>query len=247
MRYTEFKSNDYKKILREFLSQQFELNEAKFTDDIIDKIIANTGALLKTELSSAKSIDDVVKLLHTNVDFPKIKDILKNSGFKDIVIDKGIQNVSKAGTTATSSPLTGGTKTKSTSKKQATPSVDAVKKALNHINREVEGPDTHKNMLTTLYADAMQEINNNNTAAAVDMLKNKLKEIDAELAKVATKPPVTETASSGGTSAGSVASLNAPLGAVIRRMPPGQSFFAPTAETKKHSKKAKVRKKHKNR
>lgn len=54
-----------------------------------------------------------------------------------------------------------------------------------------------------------------------------------------------ETTSGGSTGAGSIASISSPLGgpmaAVIKRMPPGQSFFAPQVPTKKPKKKAKRR------
>jgi len=54
-----------------------------------------------------------------------------------------------------------------------------------------------------------------------------------------------ETSSGGSTGAGSIASVSTPLGGpmakVLKRMPPGQSFFAPQVSQKKPKKKVKPR------
>lgn len=50
-----------------------------------------------------------------------------------------------------------------------------------------------------------------------------------------------ETASTSATASGNIASVSSPLGAVIKRMPPGQSFFGYQARPTKTKKKTKKR------
>lgn len=62
-----------------------------------------------------------------------------------------------------------------------------------------------------------------------------------ELFRKNNKNKIKETTSSGSTGSGNIASVSMPLGGIIKRMPPGQSFFYPTAAPKKAKKRNKRR------
>lgn len=60
-----------------------------------------------------------------------------------------------------------------------------------------------------------------------------------KISEILSKNHINETSSAGSTSSGNIATVSAPMAGIIKRIPPGQSFFYPVTTTKKAKKRNK--------
>lgn len=252
MKYLEFyvpaKINNISTILLE----NYKLVEAKITSDELQTILQRLNTQLMKEFGSKPSPVTVRQVLSSHKINPKII----NAILADIDVDnksKTTQTTDTSPATTDTSPATSDTETTpepSTDDRPSSsplksfeikiPSEDA-KKILRNLGNQYPGIDhTVEDQIRSLARSAMSGIDNNDPNLIYKAINSQLELVNAEIAKRQPKSEsVYETSSSGGTSSGAIASVSAPLGAIIKRMPPGQSFFAPmpVKKTKKTARK----------
>jgi hypothetical protein len=238
MRYTEFKPDILVAAAVTHLFENQILAEVDGLSPEKIKAIANefvkfVGTKLKDKKITADSIADIL------VNKDDIKNIFTNAGIGKDVIDKAISRTTPP---AVSTPAS--TKVKSKSAGTATPKVDIekLKKAIEHLNRG-DSP-----LVQQIKAAVQKELDAGNIDKVVELLKKQKEAVDNSLKECIRLETVNETASGGASGAGSIASVASPMNAVIKRMPPGQSFFAPIQQqihrkSRKTNKSAKKRKK----
>lgn len=253
MKYLEFyvpaKINNISTILLE----NYKLVEAKITADELQIILQRLNTQLMKEFGSNPSPVTVRQVLSSHKINPKI--------INTILADIDVDNKSKTTKTTDTSPETSDTETTpepdttkepepstderpssppSKSFKIKIPSEDA-RKILRNLGNQYPGIDQGvEDQLRSLARSAMSGIDNNDDNLIYKAINSQLELVNAEIAKRQPKAEsMYETSSSGGTSSGAIASVSAPLGALIKRMPPGQSFFAPipVKKTKKTARK----------
>jgi hypothetical protein len=259
MRYLEFSTKSFLKEVTQNIVNQYRMVEA-ISDTDLATILQRVGEQLARELKTGNRLKDY-------------KTVLKSHGFQDDQINKilaGIswakgkksadQSVTAKQTQQQSQPTADEQPTVKTSQEQPTPAAklpalnDEQKKqatqAFNNLKNPYRGLDDKvESEIRQSGETALQAFKDQGSEAGYKALQKHIDYINKLIANHSSSEKnteaVVETASGGSTGAGSVASVASPMGAVIRRMPPGQSFFAPTVvqQRKKTSKKAKKRKK----
>lgn len=251
MKYIEFNKSLISILLKE--SQVVGiLSEDGLGDAQKDKFLSTLTQELKNKLGDNFTGSNIQSALK---DEEFLKHVLTQAGLNPAIVksmpsptlptDTATKSTVKPPKSSTTKPPKSATISKSdtTSSKPIDPT--KVTSALKHLNRELSGPETYKNVLSDIASQSRELINNSKHADVLNLLKGKLEQINKQIAKLEGGNTVTETTSSSTTSTGSIANIASPMMGVIKRMPPGQSFFAPTIiqTGKKTSKKAKMHKK----
>lgn len=254
MRYIELKSSSVIHKVTSMLIESYKLVEANISDDDLQVLFDRVKTQLRKEMG-------------TNATPTAVRTVLSNHGFKGKkVLDKLLAGIDapkgppkeKTDTdepeTPTEEPVASEKPTPAEKPKEEPPRpsfkitipADQAKKVLKNLSNQYPGIDQEaEDKIRSLARSAQSGIDSGDVELVRKALQSQLDIINAEIGK---KQPKTEAlnefATGGGTSTGMGASLAAPLGAVIRRMPPGQSFFAPAQQQpKKARKKAKNKKK----
>lgn len=256
MRYLEFSTSKIILEVSTAIVNQYRLVEA-ITDEKMQAILQRVNQILIREIG-------------TNPRPTTLRSVLSAHGFKKNTINQILAGIDAPGTiddvksTKDSNPSTeepdSGENTTVDEPTQSTtthahtspsqPSIkvsdDIAKEELKKLANPYPGLDQNtEDKLRSIARSAISLVGSDDSSKVLDALNSQLELINQEINKLEPKTEtVYETSSSGGTSAGSVASVSAPLGAVIKRMPPGQSFFAPMVAQKT---KKTVRKKSKKR
>ena len=259
MKYLEFlRPNNINKIATNIL-ESYMLVEGRINSASQKKIIAK----IEKQLDVAKA-----SLGTTDIQNIKVREVLKNAGFTGDYIDNLMKPFEKNLSKKTiqeppESPEDENTPAEEPAAEKQPPATpepvkepppppspppfeikmsnDNAKQVIKNLANQYPGVDQETEAkIRSLARSAIGGIDNNDSRLVYKAIRAQLDIIYAEISK---KQPKTEElnefASSGSSAAGSVASISAPLGAVISRMPAGQSFFAPTTvqKTKKSSKK----------
>jgi chorismate mutase len=252
MRYTEFKIDILRQAVlknlyeNRFLEEQDGLSANKIKA-IADEFVKLVGTKLKDKKITADSIANIL------INKDDIKNIFTQAGLGKEVIDKAVarakQPTSAPASSATTkkdvtkkSTISDKNKTKTAATKPPQIDIEKVKQAIEHLNRN-DSP-----LVQQIKTAIQKELDAGNIDKVVELLKKQKEAVDNSLKECIRLETVNETASGGASGAGSIASVASPMGAVIKRMPPGQSFFAPMQQQihrkpRKTNKSAKKRKK----
>lgn len=254
MRYLEFSTRQNILEVSNAIVNQYRLVEAISDDDletilqrINQELIREIGTnpkptALRSVLVSHGFKRDMINQILAGIDAPKTAQSKKSTAARQAQPEEPNQPREKPAATEPSQPRE--EPTASTFKIKA--SAEDAKKILKNLSNQYPGVDQDiDTKIRSIARSAISGIDSGDNNLVSKALNSQLELINQEIAKLTPKSEtVIETSSAGSTGAGSISSVSAPLGAIIRRMPPGQSFFSPHVVQKRKKTKHKKSKKH---